>query len=509
MPISRISGARATCGCKAYRRLPRLNGIAMRWRRAKQPARSQGLPTEKKDPPADLLDPHLDDEQNRESAPPDDELIDLQCMFVAEGYLPAHVPKLLAGMRKVGWDREDPLNRSPFGWVQRSRESGGSGGWAPVGYLVQESVGGLGPSRQMDLPDGVDYAYAVFWAISPGLTMLTIQFVFTDDQALVLDGILRKTYSSFTTPSEQGWLIHDPGNQKRQAVLEARRELRCRCGQWLAERLPGAFAGGLMDGDWPAVDVLTAVKFDPLSDGDRTGIWDYKEILQLEGGYEVLHSSQVEDLRLRLPGPFDETAHTITAAGQKPKLFSKDRLSAYGDGDSRSAFASWLHPRLDDVAAGWGCVRLVHGYQAALSTERDRLTDHARDLEAETTLSAVSQLRRDLLPRARDAQILGAEVDALCEEDFAMPFRGLDWTFRNEHPDKRTLGVQWRDQCQFGARVLSRTESRLRDALATDAQLSVAAANLTLQKRVAILTFVSVGVAAVAAVAALIALLQA
>jgi hypothetical protein len=90
-----------------------------------------------------------------------------------------------------------------------------------------------------------------------------------------------------------------------------------------------------------------------------------------------------------------------------------------------------------------------------------------------------------------------------------MPFRGLDWTFRNEHPDKRTLGVQWRDQCQFGARVLSRTESRLRDALATDAQLSVAAANLTLQKRVAILTFVSVGVAAVAAVAALIALLQA
>jgi hypothetical protein len=51
------------------------------------------------------------------------------------------------------------------------------------------------------------------------------------------------------------------------------------------------------------------------------------------------------------------------------------------------------------------------------------------------------------------------------------------------------------------AQLLGRTESRLREAMATDAQLSVAAANLKLQRRVAVLTWVSVGIATVAAIA--------
>lgn len=303
--------------------------------------------------------------------------------------------------------------------------------------------------------------------------------------------------------------IHDPANQKRAAVAAARREARGRCGSWVAERIPGAFAGGLLDGDWPAVEVLTAEGFEPFSEDARNGPWDYREVVGLSGGFELYASPQVEDLRLSAPGPFDEVQNVLTVAGAKDKLFSDDRLGDYGGGNSRWGFANWLHHRVEDAAAGWTCVHLVRGYQAALSAKRDRLLDEASEVEAEATLTSVRQLRRDLLPRARDAQVLGAEMDLLAENEFSMPFRGLDWKRVREHPDERTLGTQWRDQCRYTASVLSQTETRLRDALATDAQLGVAAANLVLQQRVTVLTRVSIGIAAVAAVAAVVALLQA
>lgn len=458
-------------------------------------------------PPADLVDRKLDDEQNRETTPPSEEAVELHCMCLAEGYLPAHVPQLLEGMKQVGWDVDPTAGDSPLKWVERSRESGGAGARAPVGVLVRESRGAFGRSWSMDLPGGVDHAHATFWAISSGLTVLTVQFVFTDEQALFMDRILRTTFDSYVTPVDRGWQIHDPPNQKREALLEARRELRRRCGDWLAARLPGAFAGGLLAGDWPAVEVITAERFEPFRDEMGPGMWDYREILRLTGSFDVLASAQVENLRLRLPSPFDEPGNVISAAGEKGKLFSDENLGDYGGGNSRWGFANWLHHRLDDVAAGWACVHLVRGYQAALSARRDRLVDEAREVEAEATLASIGQLRRDLLPRARDAQVLGAELEALCEEEFSMPFRGLDWAYESDHPDKRRLGTRWRNECQYIARVLGRTETRLREALATDAQLSVAAANLALQHRVTVLTRVSLGLAAVAAVAAIVAVL--
>jgi hypothetical protein len=449
------------------------------------------------EPPPLSRDPDLDEQLNRDSTPPADELIELQCMYVAEAYLPSHAPALYAGMDTLGWDRDEG-GGSPLEWVRNTRERGDVGGWTSVGTVARSR---RGPGvREADLPVGVDHAYVVLWAISPGLTVLTAQFVFDDEQAVVLDNLLRRTYETRVTLTEGGWRIHDPRGAKRAAVFEARRELRARCGNWLSETMPGAFASGALGGDWPAIDVITATSFEPFDDSRRTGRADYRDIARLLGGLEVYESPQLEDLRLALPRMVDDPEHVLILAGRKDKLFTRDRIGAYGGQVSRTGFASWLHDAANDLSAAWASLHLLRGYQAGLAAAGDAAAAKQEDPVA--TLHGLWNLRSRLLPQTWDAQALAAEMGLLCSRAWASPFRDLDWRRSHEHPvEKRPLGEQWRELSGYFAELLGRTEARVREALATDAQLSVAGMSLRLQHRVAVLTWVSIGIAAIAAIA--------
>ena len=73
--------------------------------------------------------------KNAETSPPEDERVELRCLWAAELYTPSQVDKLLGSLRKLGWDHEDlPGRESPASWVKTSRLF--SEGWklAKSGY---------------------------------------------------------------------------------------------------------------------------------------------------------------------------------------------------------------------------------------------------------------------------------------------------------------------------------------------------------------------------------------
>ena len=48
----------------------------------------------------------LDQKENLETSPPNDEHIDLVCLWAAEFYTPSHHEKLVESFATLGWDKE-------------------------------------------------------------------------------------------------------------------------------------------------------------------------------------------------------------------------------------------------------------------------------------------------------------------------------------------------------------------------------------------------------------------
>lgn len=61
-----------------------------------------------------------DAEKNIQTEPPDDEAIDLRCVWAVEFYTPSHIEKLLSGFTALGWDEDHDSVRgeNPALWVK-------------------------------------------------------------------------------------------------------------------------------------------------------------------------------------------------------------------------------------------------------------------------------------------------------------------------------------------------------------------------------------------------------
>ena len=434
--------------------------------------------------------------QNIESTPPANEALEWHVLYLGELFLPSHAPALLRGIDALGWREDDGDKRAVYEWVRRSREQGSFQGYCPVGYLVRERQGpGV---QETELPEGVQHAHPIFWAITPGVTALTIQFVLDEQHGRILDEALREEHVTTTTPIPRGWRIHGPDSQKRAQLLAEAEAFRGRCEAWLTERLPGVFAAGALDGRYPALDVISTRTFAPFGPDSRgDGLFDWKGVANLDSGFDTYASENVPGLLLSFPWRPDQPHHVLTAGGKESQLLSPENLGpGHGKAD-RSALSSWLHFQVDDLVLAWTAQQALSAFHAALAERRDfalRLAEEPGEL-----LTSLSQVRTALLPQWRDAQVLSTDFASLAEDVHAIPFRGLDWRRTPAlDGDDVELGTALRKRCGYFARLLGETETRLRESVAADAQLATAAANLRLQRRVERLTWVSVAIALVA-----------
>ena len=160
---------------------------------------------------------------NVETTPPEDEFIDLRCVWAAECYPHDYLDKLFDDIQKLGWYQRGFFRseEEAASWIKRSRQRPSVFGCLYIDTIypcdgdipVAEQPSAL----RAQLPSGVQYATAKIYSLTPSLVCVVMGFVFEKDfsarfqKALKTD---RETYCK--EPSSES------GTQKKSATPKCR-----------------------------------------------------------------------------------------------------------------------------------------------------------------------------------------------------------------------------------------------------------------------------------------------
>ena len=259
------------------------------------------------DDPASMLDDYRknDPTSNAETTPPEDEHVDLRCMWAVEFYTPSHVDKLVDNLKKLGWDQNDfPGRESPASWVRITRQHSEGGSWLNLGTIRSGNDKRPWPPRDRTapLPMYVRYARGGLYSLTPSLTCIVICFVFEDSFRNRLDEVLRKDRQTFTRPVSRGHEVLDPERQKTEEVRLLRQEYANLAARWFRENLPGVFSSGLLGDQLPTCELLTLHKTEPFPDREVREYTPsgYLRVLDLEFSPSVWRSKDTPSLRFSL-----------------------------------------------------------------------------------------------------------------------------------------------------------------------------------------------------------------
>jgi hypothetical protein len=103
-------------------------------------------------------------------------------------------------------------------------------------------------------------------------------------------------------------------------------------------------------------------------------------------------------------------------------------------------------------------------------------------------------IRDELLRDSVDARTVAAELGEFAQDTDAFEWNAIDWT-----APERKRPLLWLENARYviehNARALEQTEQRVRDALVADSSVIGVAANLRIQRQLAVFTLVALVVA--------------
>ena len=243
-----------------------------------------------------------DPASNAETTPPEDEQIDLRCMWAVEFYTPSHVDKLVDNFRKLRWDQDDlPGRESPDSWVRITRQLSDGGSWLALGTI--RSVDDTRPwpprDRTAPLPKYVHYARGGLYSLTPSLTCIVICFVFEDSFRTRLEEALRRHRQTFIRALPRGYEIIDPERQKTEEVRGVRYECTNLAARWFREHLPGVFSSGLLGDQLPTCELVTLHKAEPFPEpgGEESPPPEYLRVIDLQFSPSVWRSTDTLGLK--------------------------------------------------------------------------------------------------------------------------------------------------------------------------------------------------------------------
>ena len=429
-----------------------------------------------------------DDEENKKSSPPDDELIQFHSLSVAEIYTPPHVEMLLSGLKLLGWHQDESLGNGgdPVVWIQRNREASLSGGWLNLGAIQRPGLKRfIGPSRVAQLPEHVQYALGQVYGLTSSITCIVMTFVYEDDYALRFDAALRTERRTYTEPRRRGYQIVEPFFQKANEVRAIRREAGNDASEWFRGNLPGLFASGILDGQFPSCEFITLDKAEPFA----TKREEYLRALNVENDIGVWNSDDLPGLRFAQPA-FDEEErfHAILAI-RKEQLEAKD-LKMWG-GLNRGAYVGYLEEHLRGLLSRWALLAVIAGFEKTLNVVRD------------SALFSVRRNRNALKAMSKMSGLISAGIDIATIAADLRQFTAQKAWFEGELPKfspstpkyyapEMTLARALREEIEKRAGKLQETDRSIRDLVIQHGTMLSATESINLQNRVAILTWVLV-----------------
>ena len=351
-----------------------------------------------------------DPEDNRNTTPPEDERIEIHSIWVAECYAPSHTDDLLSGIRGLGWDQEkitDFFTGGVTGWLEEGRKSPFGGSWLNLNIIErpgQKRFVGT-DLKVAELPTEVDYAQGYAFNVLSSLTIITIQFILTDEAVSTLEKPLHTSVSTIVEQKGNVRQFMTVPNQKQEAVEKNRVELRRSCASWFKDNLPGLFSGDTLEGDFPTCEFITLQQARPFErPPDKMPHDSYLWLLGMDHDSDAWDNPDLAGLRLEVPfGGYQKHPYSLVLAGKKDEIGPDEDFSMYG-GRNRSGYAGWLSSRVDSLLVIWTLHALLRAYEQRLAGLRDqagaldlrRLTNMAEKLQS--MQADLVQLSGDLLP---------------------------------------------------------------------------------------------------------------
>lgn len=450
----------------------------------------------------------VDPRENEETTPPDDEVIEMCCIWVTECYPPSHAAALLSGLKKLGWDKRRPTDiygDEVIGWLERQREHPYAGACLNLGHIVREGEGkrfGGIDERVAELPEGVDYAYGYVRNLLPSLTILTVQFVLDEHDAKSLEETACGAFETYLEERDGVRHFASVANQKKETVQRVRAKLSERCCGWFRKQVPGLFSAVEEETPFPTCEFLTLDKARPFERLPGGGGINYLWPLGMDNGADAWEGSNIPGVRLGLPSSFGQDQLALILAAKRDEMPSEEDFQMYG-GKNRSGISNWLHQDAEGLMQMWTLNAMLRTYERRLAGLRDGAGEiDVRDPEgaAEKIQRAQSQLVKlstDLLP-------LTSELSDLCEKEY-FPRLVPEFESLLEYPEGRLkLGEVYRNDLSRRAARARELEGELREVVMTVgsvvgaiSQERSARANLRLQGRLTFLTWVLVALTVV------------
>lgn len=441
-----------------------------------------------------------DDEKNQKSTAPLDEEINLRCVWAAEIYTPSQISQLLRAFEELGWNTDDPLapDRNPSQWVRQNRESARGGGWLNLGPIERpEKRKLLSPSHlTASLPSGVEYALGRMYSLTSSITCIVIVFVLDDSFRRRFELELRKKRKTYLKSLKRGGShIIGPVDQKKESINAVRAELEKMAAAWFRSNLPGLFAGGVLDGNYPTCEFLTLSHTIPFPAKGENSPDKEKWLHILDIDYDLFAWRAKESPELKfswLLRPRGTRFYAVVSG--KEKDFSEERLKSYG-GVNNTSYVFYVDQFVNALLSRWSLLAALSGFERYLNKVRDSANF---DLLSQKKRATYFFLFKGLISHfTKSVDMSAASVElqnfASHKPEFEHNISAFSPCNSTIYWDKKILLIEvLRNQIIERANWLQNIDRSVRDILIQYGTVLGTRENIKLQKRLWVLTWVIV-----------------
>ena len=462
-----------------------------------------------------------DAKRNEQTRPPDDEFIDLCCVWAVEFYTPSHISQLESAIRRLGWDNDDATDSldSAIAMLRRSRLHQWGGAWKRLDKIGRPISNAVSSHGQEGLPHETKLASCYLVSLSPSLIAIVACFGFPreSEYASIFDRALRTDRATYTTPTESGFQVYDPWLQKIESVKQARAELCSLAEEWFSRNIPGLYSSGLLDREMPTFELITLRNAEPyptrLKDSDVPS--SYLQIINMEHGFEAWSSTIVPGLKVSFPRlRRDRPRYHATLAIKEGDLVDAVPSESWGRED-RWGRTMYVDFWLSKAFCGWSIMPMIEGYtrqinsilgSSALSQEdRNGATEVLAKLQNYLSFSSdVLAVSADLIEVAKHRHMWQESGDFF---QYVESY-GKSADDKSDDREKISMIEEFRSTVSSRASWIVSRDGSIRDHVTQFASVLGANENVRLQRKLGCLTWVLVLLTIVMAVTALLPLLS-
>lgn len=445
-----------------------------------------------------------DKDENRDTTPPEGEVIGRPALMLSECYVGGDIEHLTAGLRALGLDHHNTFEPDDyFAWATAVRRTSNSGGWTRAGRFVREG----GTKKWMGerpVPMPADFARVSLRAHSPtpAIVVLVATFELSVDASQSLDDELRTRRYLRVETEGRVTRYASAAQRKHEAVLNERVRVRESARSWLVDHMPGTLTRDFDGLALPSIDFITTRQVRPFEDSPNPATGDHRFLLSIDTEHEAWESSSHKGWRLALPWRTADDDWTLVAGAVDDPAFEYSGQAAGDDHvHPHPRAVPKYHDYFDGVLIRWALLRLATAYEAQLAEVRDSIaaTSRPRRLTRRRDRRASLNLATSVLTTTSfDASVFAHEVGQMAATDWRWQRDVGAWTpveewvrQRSEDGLAEVFGHNLERRCEWIADL----EARLRDQLLATTNLEVASLNIMLQRRVFWLTVVAVAVA--------------